>query len=143
MLGIRSRGSARSRFALCALLAFGLRALIPLGFMPAADGSFSLMICPDGLPSGFLPAGKSAALPGGMGMPTGMGGPLHQGHGHGDTDDGHCSFCAGFSAAPPLQLLAVLFLLLASIVVITETIAAPAGIGRVRIPQARAPPAPF
>jgi len=143
LLGIRSRRNVRSRLALCALLAFGLRALIPLGFMPAADGSFSLMICPDGMPAGFLPASNSVGMPGGMAMPGAMGSPLHQGHGHGDTDDGHCTFCAGFSAAPPLQLLAALFLLVASIVVITETIAAPASIGRIHIPQARAPPAPL
>jgi hypothetical protein len=118
-----------------------LRALIPLGFMPAADGTLSLMICPDGFPPELLPQAKT--MSGGMAMPGGMGSPSHQSHGKGDADGGHCGFCTGFSAAPPLQLLAALLLLLAAIVVIAISMPAPAGIHLVHVPQARAPPAPL
>lgn len=106
-----------------ALLLVALRSLIPVGFEPASDGSLSLVMCLQGFP-------PALAMPG------------HPGPGHGVTDnDSHCSFCTGFSAAPPSPLLAALFLLFASIAVVVVTIAAPAGIRLVRLPQARAPPA--
>ena len=50
----RPSRATRARLVAVALLAFALRALIPLGFMPASDGSLSLMICPGGLPAGIL-----------------------------------------------------------------------------------------
>jgi hypothetical protein len=103
------------------LLVLALRSLIPVGFMPAADGSLSLVMCTEGFPP--------TAIPG------------HASHGHGLTDsDSHCSFCTGFSAAPPSPLLAALFLLFASIAVLAVAITAPAGVRLVRLPQARAPP---
>lgn len=114
---------SRTRLLGAVLLALLLRSLIPVGFEPATDGSLSLVMCLEGFPSAMTMAG-------------------HPGHGHGITDnDSHCSFCTGFSAAPPSPLLAALFLLLASIAVVAATIAAPAGIRLVRLPQARAPPA--
>ncbi|MGA7539288.1 MAG: DUF2946 family protein [Steroidobacteraceae bacterium] len=119
---------------LCALLAFGLRALIPIGFMPAADGTLSLMICPGGFPPELLPPEKT--LSGGMGM------PMPGRHGHGLMEDGFCIFTTGFSAAPPPLLLAALLLLLAVVTVIVTSMPALIGIRRVNIPQARAPPAP-
>ncbi len=117
----------RGRLLGAVLLALLLRSLIPVGFEPAADGSLSLVMCLQGFPPAFT------ALPG------------HPGQGgHGATgNDGHCSFCTGFSAAPPSPLLAALFLLFAGIVAVSVTVAAPAGIRLVRLPQARAPPAPF
>jgi len=115
----------RARLMGVVLLALLLRSLIPIGFEPASDGSLSLVMCLQGFP-------PAIAAPG------------HPGQGHGATDDdGHCSFCTGFSAAPPSPLLAALFLLFAGIVVVSMTVAAPAGISLVRIPQARAPPAPL
>lgn len=115
----------RARLIAAVLLALALRSLIPVGFMPASDGSLSLVMCLEGFP-------PAIALPG------------HPGHGHGLPDnDSHCSFCTGFSAAPPSPLLAALFLLFASIALVAATIAAPAGIRLVRLPQARAPPAPI
>ena len=116
---------SRARLIAMVLLAVALRSLIPVGFEPASDGSLSLMMCLQGLPPGL-------ALPG------------HPGAGHGDTDsDNHCSFCTGFSAAPPSPLLAALFLLFASVAIVAVTIATPADIRLVRLPQARAPPAPL
>jgi hypothetical protein len=38
-----------------ALLAFTLRALVPLGYMPSMGHPLTLSICPDGLPVEFLP----------------------------------------------------------------------------------------
>lgn len=118
------------------LLAFALRALIPLGFMPATDGTFSLTLCPGGLPLALLPEEKMVSQ--GMGMP--MPQPHHH-RGHGVMDDAYCVFTTGFSAAPPSLLLATLFLLLAVVAFVAVTLSAPAGIRFVYIPQARAPPA--
>ena len=119
---------SRTRLLAVALLAMALRLLIPVGFEPATDGSLSLVVCLQGFP----PAVAAAAHPG-VGHPA---------PGRGVTDnDSHCSFCTGFSAAPPSPSLAALLLLLASFAIVAVTIAAPAGIRLVRLPQARAPPA--
>jgi hypothetical protein len=124
----------RSPFLALALLAFSLRALIPIGFMPAANGTLALMICPGGFPPQLLPQEKT--------MSDGMGSPMPQRSGHGLMDDGFCIFTTGFSAAPPPLILATLFLLLAVIAVIATAMPAPTGIRRAHLPQARAPPAP-
>jgi hypothetical protein len=116
-----------------ALLAFGLRALIPIGFMPSADGTLSLMICPAGFPPELLRQAKAAA--------DGMGMPMPGRPGHGLMQDGSCVFTTGFSAAPPPLILATLYLLLAIIAIVITVLPAPAGIRLVRLPQARAPPA--
>jgi Protein of unknown function (DUF2946) len=129
--------SIRRPFLVLALLAFGLRALIPIGFMPSADGTLSLMICPGGFPPQLLAQAKTAAD--GMGMPM----PMPERHGHGLMQDGFCAFTTGFSAAPPPLILATLYLLLAIIAVVVTVMPAPVGVRLVRIPQARAPPAPF
>jgi len=134
LLGLRSRRNARSRLALGALLAFGLRALIPFGFMPAGDGTFSLMICPAGFPPALLPHAQT--MPGAMGMPM-----PHSPSGHGESEYAHCIFTTGFSAAPPPLLLATLLLLIGAVTAIAVVVSAPAGVRRVHIPQARAPPA--
>lgn len=128
------RRTARARLVLVVLLAFALRAVIPLGFMPASDGSLSLMICPAGFPVELLPAGKSSSMSGGAGMPQ------QQRHGNGLVGEGYCVFTTGLSSAPPPLLLAALFLLLSCVAVIAVTVLAPAGIRLVHVPQARAPP---
>jgi hypothetical protein len=119
-----------------ALLAFGLRALIPIGFMPSADGTLSLMICPGGFPLELLRQAKPAAD--GMGMPR----PMPDRQGHGLMQDGFCVFTSGLSAGPPPLILATLYLLLAILAIVLTLMPAPAGIRLVRLPQARAPPAP-
>jgi hypothetical protein len=43
------------------LLALVVRALIPAGFMPAIDRSFSFQVCPDGFPAALL---NDLAIPG-------------------------------------------------------------------------------
>lgn len=124
--------TTRARLVWAALLAFALRALIPVGFMPAADGSLSLMICPAGFPAELLPR-KSMPM---SGMPM----PAQQHRGHGLMDEGYCAFTTGFSSAPPPLLLLAVLLLLSCIAVIAVTVPAPGGIRLVHLPQARAPP---
>jgi hypothetical protein len=112
----------RTRLLAAVLLALALRSLIPVGFMPAADGSLSLIMCHDGFPPALLAGHASRG-------------------GHGIRDNDHCGFCTGFSAAPPTQLPAALFLLLAGFAAVAVAAAAPARIRLVHLPQARAPPA--
>jgi len=137
------------------LLTFALRAFIPVGFMPASDGSLSLMICPGGLPAELLQGrgmgqgtdqgtdpGMGQGMRQYMGMSRGTPMPQHQHPGHGLMDEGYCAFTTGFSSAPPPLLLAALVLLLSCVAVIAVTVLAPAGRCLVHLPQARAPPAP-
>ena len=148
LLAIGSWRAVRSRLVALMLLAFALRALIPIGFMPAGDGTLSLMICPGGLPAGLLQGqSMSQGVDQGMGQGMPMSGgtrmPTHQQHGNGVMDDGYCAFTTGFSSAPPPLLLAILFVLLSCAAVTAVTVLAPAGIRLVHLPQARAPPAPL
>lgn len=130
------RRRSRIRLPAVILLAFALRALIPIGFMPASDGTLSLMLCPGGLPLALLPEAK--AMQDGVGMPM----PQPHQRGHGVMDEGFCAFTTGFSPAPPAPLLfAMLALLVASLGVALTHSAVPAGIRLVHLPQARAPPA--
>jgi Protein of unknown function (DUF2946) len=128
--------TSRERLVVAVLLALTLRALIPIGFMPAGDGTFSLMICPGGFPPALLPAQNT--MRDGMGMP--MPQPHHQ-QGHAVMDDGYCVFTTGFSAAPPPLLMAAIALLMATAAIVVTRVAAPTGIRLVHVPQARAPPA--
>jgi hypothetical protein len=116
-----SRRAARPRLLLLILLAVGLRMLVPVGFMPAVDGTLSVMMCPDGLP------------------------PVPQQHqqGHGDADgDVYCALTTGFSSAPPPLLVVALGLLIVCLGVVLTRVPAPVGNRFVHIPQARGPPAP-
>ena len=116
-----SRRAARPRLLLFLLLAVALRSLVPVGFMPAADGTLSVMICPDDFP----PA------------------PQQHQQGHGDADgDAYCAFTTGFSSAPPPVLVVALGLLIVCLGVVFTPLPAPVGNRFVHIPQARGPPAP-
>ncbi len=55
------------------LIALVVRALIPAGFMPAADRPFSFQVCPDGFPAALL---QDATAPA----------DVHAGHHHHDVD---------------------------------------------------------
>lgn len=125
----------RQRFIVAVLLALALRALIPIGFMPAGDGTLSLMICPGGFPPSLLPAQKTMQNDMGMPMPQ----PHHSGQGV--MDDGYCVFTTGFGSAPPPLLVVALVLLLACVGVVRTRVATPTGVRLVYVPQARAPPA--
>lgn len=140
---VRPGRTTRARLVFAALLAFALRALIPVGFMPASDGSLSLMICPGGLPAGLLPDSSMPASAA-MQMSGGVHTPAHPHHpGHSLLDEGYCAFTTGFSSAPPPLLLAAVFLLLSCVAVVSLTVLPPGGVRLVHLPQARAPPAPL
>jgi hypothetical protein len=122
------------------LVAFASRALIPAGFMPASGAPFSLEICREGLPAGWLAqVDSSHAESMDMGdMPMGDSASHHSGT---PSDGEHCVFGTACSAGPaphlPLaslyssagQLRAVAFASLA------------ASVRVVHLPQPRAPPA--
>ncbi|HUA23299.1 MAG TPA: DUF2946 family protein [Steroidobacteraceae bacterium] len=108
------------------LLVVGLRVLVPVGFMPATDGTLSVMICQDGFP----PV-----------LQTHQQGPQH---GHGDADgDDYCSLTIGFSSAPPPVLGVALALFILCLGVVLTRLPTPLRDRFVRIPQARGPPAPL
>jgi hypothetical protein len=133
-----SRHPAQPRLVLLILLALALRALVPVGFMPATDGTFSLMICTDGFPPSLLP---QTMTPDGKGMPMPQ---PDQHHGDGDANDGgYCALTTGFSSAPPPLLVVAFALLVACLGVVLTQVPVPAGIRLVHIPQARGPPAPL
>lgn len=48
--------TSRKLIAALAVAGFALRALVPVGFMPAPGRLFSLELCPDGLPSAMVHA---------------------------------------------------------------------------------------
>src|SRR5512146_1034280 len=127
-----ARRAVRPPLMLLVLLAFALRAIIPVGFMPAGDGTLSLMICPGGFPPALLP--EKQIVQDGMGMP--MPQPHHH-QGQGVMDDGYCIFTTGFSSAPPPPLVAAFGLLIAILGIARTRVLAPAGIRLVYVPQAR------
>jgi len=117
-----SRRAARPRLLLFLLLVAVLRFLVPVGFMPAADGTFSVTICRDGFPPS----------------------PQQHQQGHGDADgDAFCALTIGFSSAPPPVLVVALALLIVCLGVVSTPLPAPVGNRSVHIPQARGPPAPI
>ena len=104
------------------LLLFALRALLPVGFEPASDGSFSLVICQDDFPPLLHPSGAPQGAPK-----------------HGDL----CTFCSSPSPAPaPLLLSLVSILLFVFCAVAFRTLSSVETIRLVHMPQARAPPPP-
>ena len=112
------------------LLAVGLRVLVPVGFMPATDGTLSVMICQDGFPP-VLQTHQQGSQQGPQ-------------HGHGDADgDDYCSLTIGFSSAPPPVLGVALALFIVCLGVVLTRLPTPLRDRFVRIPQARGPPAPL
>ena len=109
------------------LLAFALRALIPIGFMPAADGTLSLTICDEGFPAGLLqPAAHGHAVPAGAGH-----------HSHED----HCPFCGASTPAPGPLLVALACVVWVAIATVALVVSCRTLISLLHLPQARAPPA--
>src|SRR5579872_7101848 len=130
-----SRHAACPRLVLLVLLALAVRALVPVGFMPAEDGTLSLTICTDGFPP---------ALSEKMMMEDGKGKPGPQPQHPADPDSnngGYCAFTTGFSSAPPPLMVAAFALLVVCLGVVLTRVPAPAGVRLVHTPQARAPPA--
>jgi hypothetical protein len=79
----------RSWLLTLALLAFTLRALIPVGFMPSGEGWFGVQICPEGLSAQALAVLDPHAA-------------HHHHHDHQSWASGHCPFAA-IASAPPIS----------------------------------------
>lgn len=121
----------RELIASIVLLGFAARALVPTGFMPAADHSFSLQICPAGFPAQLLRATNHAH------RAYGSSGAVHH---HGSSRAEHCAFAAvaGAAAVPnALATLASLVSALAPPFPVTHPVYLSQ---RFRIQQARGPP---
>jgi Protein of unknown function (DUF2946) len=113
------------------LLALTLRALVPAGFMPAADHGFSLEICPDGFPAQLLHYD--------MHHEHGAGGAAHH---HGSSRPEHCVFAAVAGAATAASTLVVLVALESTLTPLLDTTRSARRTERFHIRQPRAPPPP-
>ena len=107
-----------------ALVPFGLRALVPLGFEPGTHG-LSIVLCHEGFPTGYFAHG----------------GALHGGQGAGSRAATHCVFCNGTSPAPAYALTSLVHRAPYAVDLAFTQPPAPAGVRFAHIPQARAPPA--
>ena len=105
------------------LLAFVVRALVPQGFMPASDSSFSIEICPEGFPAQLL---------------------AHAGHHHPGTHSHteHCVFGSACAGGPVSHLASCSAAFrLPSALPAARVPSAPILVQLVHLPHARGPPA--
>lgn len=109
------------------LLAFALRAMIPIGFMPAADGTLSLTICSEGFPAALLGA-------------TAHGPAAAAGAGHHARED-HCPFCGASTPAPGPLFIASACVVWVVIATVALAVSSRSLVSLLHLPQARAPPA--
>lgn len=108
-----------------ALLGFGLRALIPIGFEPA-DGSLSLVLCHEGFPAYFFSGERGAVARGG--------------HAGGGARDAHCLFCNAATPVPACFPASIARIAPISIGIVTFIESPAQSVRSAHIPQARAPP---
>lgn len=104
-----------------ALIAFGLRALVPLGFDPAAH-SLGIEICHQGFPAGFFAHGGARS-----------GAPAHR-------TASHCTFCNGTTPAPAYVLTGLTLRTPYAVALSEPEPAASLSVPLAYTPQARAPP---
>ena len=103
---------AHASIATIALVAFTLRALIPVGFMPAAGHPFTLSICPEGLTL-ELPAvandGASRHAHAGHAQPhpAPADSPNHESQDNGTSHTTHCDFAVAVAAPRPAEIAVV------------------------------------
>jgi hypothetical protein len=81
------------------LVAFVSRALVPQGFMPASDRPFSIEICWEGLPAGFMPMDMSMDSMDMASMDMDPASAAHHHHGS-PAHSEHCVFGTACSAGP-------------------------------------------
>ena len=105
------------------LFAFAVRALVPQGFMPSGDRSFSVEICPEGFPAQLLTHTK------------------HHHHGAGDSYTAHCVFGMASANGPPRPLTAPAAPLPAELDRPASCETPPLIVHFVYLPQSRGPPA--
>jgi hypothetical protein len=117
-----SSKSTRTLIAGIMLLAFAARALVPQGFMPASDRSFSLEICPDGFPAQFF---------------------VHAGHHHPRTHSSseHCVFGSAGASGPVSHPPPLAYTSLSQRAPATQTSSTAIRVQLVYLPHARGPPA--
>jgi len=115
--------STRTLIVSIMLLAFVARALVPQGFMPASDKSFSFEICPDGFPVQLLGQAIHHHVPG-----------------HSNTE--HCVFGSGSAGGPVSYLGPLASPALAQRAPATRASSAAIRVQLVFLPHARGPPAP-
>lgn len=116
------RGRVRHRLACLVVFLFAMRALVPVGFDLASDGSLSLVVCQEAFP------------------PLHHSSPPHRGGEatHGD----NCLFCNTPSIVPAALIVSLVTILLLVLGTVVEfCVPSIEGLHLVRIPQARAPPA--
>jgi len=145
--------SKRKLLASTLLVAFAARALIPPGFMPAADRPFWIEICWDGLPAGTLAQGKAQHADSrgtdsmdmdsmDMDSASSESMPAHRHHSGSPSHSEHCVFGSACSAGPVTHSQ-----LPTPISLIREAPAIPwasaaSTVRLVHLPHARAPPTP-
>jgi hypothetical protein len=133
-MGRRSNRQFR-RLAAVLVLVYALRALIPVGFMPAGNGDLALRICPEGFPAVLLAGDDAHAAH--QHHDHDSGAPAHD---HKSWMSGHCVFGAAASA-PPLCHSSIVAL--ASETDVIAVRGEPADVSsqlRFRIAQPRGPP---
>lgn len=104
------------------LFAFTVRALVPLGFMPASDRPLSIEICPEGFPAQLL---------------------VHAGHHHHSGNhwhSEHCVFGSGSSSGPVAYLPSHVYISLVRYVPAALFVSAAIAVQLVHLPQVRGPP---
>ena len=107
-----------------ALAAFGLRALVPLGF-DLSTHTLSIVLCHEGFPSGFFAQGAVHHGPGGAGS----------------NSSSHCLFCSSTSPAPAYRLAGLTHRAPFTVALVPSESPTPALARGAHVPQARAPPA--
>jgi hypothetical protein len=129
-----ARQRSRKLIASILLVALAFRALVPAGFMPAANHPFSLEICPDGFPAQLLHSG--------MDHEHGMHHSKGAAHSHYSAQSEHCVFAAVTSAGPATYALAVRLPLDSSFTPLFDGARCIYRAQRFRVHQPRAPPLP-
>ena len=123
----RRRGAARRAVpgwvGWLALAAFGLRALVPLGFDPDPH-TLSIVLCHQGFPTGFFAHHGARGARGAEGSAA------------------HCLFCSSTSPAPPYTLAGLIHRAIYAVDLSPLRPPLLRGMRLAYTPQARAPPSP-
>lgn len=114
--------ASRKLLAGVMLLAFLVRAVVPVGFMPASDQPFSIEICPEGFPAHLLAQS------------------LHHHHGGAHWGAEHCVFGSACAGGPLSHHPLLTHAASAMFVFAAPRVAAAIPVRLVHLPQVRGPP---